>query len=506
MQSKKSIWLIILAVIALYGCAASSDLEATGKVLLQVSVAGDSSRFSTISPELDIEQYIIDFEMYNGSASEKESIVLTSGESEITLSVGNWTISIHAEDSEGVVLAETTIENIEVTKYEINEVYAILQPVSGTGSISITLDLINKPDNVTIDSVEYTLYKGISTPVEIDTGFIEYPYLLSMNCESGTDYRLVFEITTDADVIISEGAVHVFTGETTIDTIVLPAGDFIVNEINTDPPEVTERLVFIHHSCGNNWLDTGNGNLGNTLGENNYYVRDTYYGWDALYNTDIGSHTDTDSWYYWFLDESTEAVEITSMYGTTTLETQDNGIPRRDNIMDSLYSTDNKHASYTPITDPVGENDIIMFKSCYPLSEVGASIDDEKAIYNDLLDYFVQRQDKLFILVTPPGETEVSSYLLTKELCQWLVDEETGWLSGYAHNNVGVFDFYCVLSEIDSHHTVENGEIIYTYSPDYDGTSPYHEGDDHPNSTGNQKSTDEFVPLLNYYYNRWKNN
>jgi len=42
------------------------------------------------------------------------------------------------------------------------------------------------------------------------------------------------------------------------------------------------------------------------------------------------------------------------------------------------------------------------------------------------------------------------------------------------------------------------------YAGDYDGASPYHNGDNHPNSTGNQKATAEFIPLLNGCYNRWQ--
>ncbi len=269
-----------------------------------------------------------------------------------------------------------------------------------------------------------------------------------------------------------------------------PANDNPDSEavINITAPDSIEQLIFVHHSCGNNWLGTGNGNLGDSLAANNYYVRDTYYGWDAVLNTDIGSSTDTDDWLTWFCDSTV----------------QSNGETRSGNIMSSLYETDNQNASYTVLSNPGGENDIIMFKSCYPCSEVGLSIDDEKAIYIQLLDYFVLHQDKLFILVTPPGETVVSSYLLTRELCEWLVDEENGWLKDYTGNNVGVFDFYCVLSEENSHHTIENGSIIYEYASDYDGTSPYHDYDNHPNSDGNQKSTDEFIPLLNYYRNRWR--
>jgi hypothetical protein len=244
----------------------------------------------------------------------------------------------------------------------------------------------------------------------------------------------------------------------------------------------------VHHSCGNNWLDTGNGNLGDTLGANNYYVRDTYYGWDAPYNPDIGDRTDTADWPTWFVDTAI----------------QGNGVARRDNIMGALYATNNQHAGYTAIDDPGGENEIVMFKSCYPCSEVDGSIADEQAVYDSLLPYFASRTDKLFILVTPPGETVVSSWSLTQQLCDWLCDESGGWLAGYPYRNVAVFDFYTVLSETDAHHRVYEGDIQHYPSPSADGTSPYHNGDNHPNAAGNQKATDEFVPLLNCFYHRWR--
>ncbi len=259
-------------------------------------------------------------------------------------------------------------------------------------------------------------------------------------------------------------------------------------QVDTSPPADPVRLVFVHHSCGNNWLDTGNGNLGDTLGANNYYVRDTYYGWDAPYNPDIGDRTDTADWPTWFVDTAI----------------QGNGVARRDNIMGALYATNNQHAGYTAIDDPGGENEIVMFKSCYPCSEVDGSIADEQAVYDSLLPYFASRTDKLFILVTPPGETVVSSWSLTQQLCDWLCDESGGWLAGYPYRNVAVFDFYTVLSETDAHHRVYEGDIQHYPSPSADGTSPYHNGDNHPNAAGNQKATDEFVPLLNCFYHRWR--
>jgi hypothetical protein len=51
-------------------------------------------------------------------------------------------------------------------------------------------------------------------------------------------------------------------------------------EVNAsvNPPEEPVRLIFIHHSCGSNWLSDSNGGLGIALRDNNYFVSDTNYG------------------------------------------------------------------------------------------------------------------------------------------------------------------------------------------------------------------------------------
>jgi len=114
---------------------------------------------------------------------------------------------------------------------------------------------------------------------------------------------------------------------------------------NPNPPASPVKLVFIHHSVGDDWLSTGIGNLGNQLGANNYYVSDTYYDWGP---DDIGSYTDIGQWWDWFRGPN------------STTHTQ------------AVYNTTNRHADYTrPMADPCGENQIIMFKSCYPNSHLG---------------------------------------------------------------------------------------------------------------------------------------
>ncbi len=274
------------------------------------------------------------------------------------------------------------------------------------------------------------------------------------------------------------------TTDTTTDTTTHTGGiTGWTASLDVTKPASPVRLVFIHHSCGQNWLsDTDSsygGSLGDALNDNNYYVSDTSYGWNAEPGDNLGNNTNTADWPLWFNDTKMQYV-----YATASHSTWDGN----------------------DIAQPAGENEIVMFKSCYPLSEVGASIDDEKAVYSGLLTYFAAHQDKLFVLITPPGETEVSSSALTKGLCDWLVNRESGWLKDYAHKNVLVYDFYCTLSETGSHHTVTAGAETHVWDASYDGMSPYHSisANDHPDATGNNKATADFIPLLNAAYNYWK--
>src|SRR5665647_452463 len=49
--------------------------------------------------------------------------------------------------------------------------------------------------------------------------------------------------------------------------------------LNANPPGTPVRLVFIHHSVGEDWLDDSKGGLAKALKDNNYFVSDTNYGW-----------------------------------------------------------------------------------------------------------------------------------------------------------------------------------------------------------------------------------
>lgn len=272
------------------------------------------------------------------------------------------------------------------------------------------------------------------------------------------------------------------------------------------------RLVFVHESCGQNWLDTSNGGLGDALSRNRYYVRDTDAPWSAPENSGIGAMTDIGRWFTWFAD--------------TTI--QDNGKERRTNILNALYTTDSRFASYntTSCPDPGGENQVVLLQSGYFNSNVkeengtspsdfyGRSCNSEahtlancKALYNEILRYMKTREDKLFVMITAPpllpDYTTPAQAANAWALNQWLV---TQWLAdaNWENRNVYVFDFYNLMTHEENHHRVTGSTIQYvtSYGDSYAG--PYCQGgDNHPTPAGNRKATDEFVLLLNAYYNRW---
>lgn len=270
------------------------------------------------------------------------------------------------------------------------------------------------------------------------------------------------------------------------------------------PPGEVVKLIFIHHSCGENWLADDDGGLGPALRDNNYFVSDTNYGWGP---EAIGDRTDLTDWPEWFRS------------------------PNSDIYLAALYTEHGDNSfrySRRADPDPGRENEVILFKSCFPNSNLegspndapapgeGMTVGGAKAIYNDLLDYFDTRQDKLFVAITAPPVTEGDSSAPpanARAFNTWLVND---WLADYPYSNVAVFDFYNVLTsnggnpntndlgrEGGNHHRWWHGAVQHVQSIDSD-LSAYPSGDSHPSQAGNRKATAEFVPLLNLFYHRWR--
>jgi len=268
--------------------------------------------------------------------------------------------------------------------------------------------------------------------------------------------------------------------------LALPLGAS-AQDFDPNPPAEPVKLIFIHHSCGENWLADDHGNLGRTLGENNYFVSDTNYGWGP---DSIGDRTDITNWPEWFTG------------------------PDSGRYLEALYTESGQNSWYTRnLPDPGGENQIVMFKSCYPNSNLEGnpndlpsreddwlSVGNAKAIYNELLGYFATRPDKLFIVITAPPVQDPTFAANARAFNTWLVTE---WLRGYDEGNVTVFDFYNVLTGPDSHHRFQGSYIEHSWG--VGGTLYYPDnGDDHPSPAGNRKAAEEFVPLLNVYYHQWQ--
>jgi len=271
--------------------------------------------------------------------------------------------------------------------------------------------------------------------------------------------------------------------------------------LDTNPPAQPVKLIFIHHSTGGNWLADPNGDqpyggLGRALMENNYFVSATNYGWGP---DGIGDRTDIPNWPEWFTGPNSGAI-LSALYKESGQNIGDFGAWSR-----------------LP-ADPGGENQIIMFKSCFPNSDLYGSpfepplpepndeytIENAKAVYNTILTYFATRQDKLFIIITAPplmqGETSPERAVNAREFNYWLVND---WLRDYPYNNVAVFDYFNVLTGEHNHHWW-NGQQIESVQATDNNYAAYPSGDSHPSTAGQQKATAEFVPLLNVFYNRWK--
>jgi hypothetical protein len=275
-----------------------------------------------------------------------------------------------------------------------------------------------------------------------------------------------------------------------------------------DPPASAVKLIFIHHSTGGNWLADPNtdqpyGGLGAALMNNNYFASATNYGWGP---DGIGDSTDIPDWPEWFTGANSATI-LAALYGENNQNVGDFG-------------------SWSRLAaDPGGENEIVMFKSCFPNSDLYGEPDDPpasevsdqytvsnaKAVYNNLLTYFQSRQDKLFVVITAPPQNQndyASDYQTPEHRAanarafnNWLIND---WLSGYAYNNVAVFDYFNVLTGADNHHRWYNGAVQHVTATNFNFPAyPSGEWDSHPNTTGQMKATTEFVPLLNYYYNRF---
>jgi len=146
------------------------------------------------------------------------------------------------------------------------------------------------------------------------------------------------------------------------------------------------------------------------------------------------------------------------------------------------------------------------------------AVSNIKGLYRDLLDYFVSRPDKLFVLITTPPshnqavDAETAAKLRSINL--WLVRE---LLKDYPYSNVAVFDYHNILTSnggdpyhndfgaaSGSHHRYRDGMIEHIVGDSDFLAYPSEGPDNHPTMAGHQKATGEFPPLLNIFVHCWQ--
>jgi len=263
-----------------------------------------------------------------------------------------------------------------------------------------------------------------------------------------------------------------------------------------------DDLLFIHHSCGHNWL---NHSLYNALLAKAYIdeCNDITYGTrmapDAGRPTSLGNtpgdHTNMNHWILWFNDY----LDGMKSYGCA------DGV-NRIIMFKSCYSISNISRDGTEPGNPFSsEQTLVNFKAVYRHPDgPGHTYSHNGYTYRPLEDVFAENPDTLFVPVTAPPRhyapadaTNDEEAYRAREFNNWLKNE---WLPSYnaAHprlNNVAVFDWFHVLAYPDDHPSHPN-----RLKAEYGGDG----GDSHPNKTANRDSTQVFASNPdNFIDNAW---
>lgn len=230
----------------------------------------------------------------------------------------------------------------------------------------------------------------------------------------------------------------------------------------------SKSMVFLHHSVGYGILH--HGGLIDSLRSLGITVK------SATYGDDIGNETDICDW-----------------------------LPKFQNDMDRILKF-KAHPNIFYTDDRT--NDIVMFKSCFPNSDLAGdgsepgdplnsarTIANYKALFNRLQNEIKQYKDKLFIYLTAPPlvpeATSPDNARRARKFNRWLISEflpqyrkETG------ADNFIIFDLFDVLADEDNYLKKE-----------------YRQGrsaDSHPNALANKVVAQKFMEFFQPIWERWQ--
>jgi hypothetical protein len=230
------------------------------------------------------------------------------------------------------------------------------------------------------------------------------------------------------------------------------------------------RLIFLHHSVGEGLLYGGG--LSDSLRAMGIFVK------GATYGDEIGENTDMCHW-----------------------------LPKFQNDMDKIIRFKiHPNRYYGDETT----NDIIMFKSCFPNSDItGDGVDagdpysrertlaNYRAVFNELKNIIAGNKDKLFIYLTAPPlvrqQTSPANAAKAREFNNWLVREfQFHYRQSTGLTNFAVFDLFDVLAD-------SAGFLKSEYQVNIPG-------DSHPNSKANQTAVRKFMEFFGPLWEKWQKN
>lgn len=230
----------------------------------------------------------------------------------------------------------------------------------------------------------------------------------------------------------------------------------------------TTRMIFLHHSVGRGLLERGK--LREQLLNRGILVK------GATFGDELGEDTDMNFWPKKF---QTQMPQMLSFQAHP-----------------NLYRTDS-------VT-----NDIVMFKSCFPNSDIvsdGAepgdptvpvrTIANYKALFTQLKREFAKYPNTLFIYLTaPPLVPELTTPENAKRaraFNTWVANEfAAAYKQETGLNNFAVFDLFGVLA---------NSDNVLS-----EGYRQNIEGDSHPNTKGSRAAVEAFLRVFDPLWENWK--
>ncbi|HEX9934550.1 MAG TPA: FlgD immunoglobulin-like domain containing protein [bacterium] len=261
------------------------------------------------------------------------------------------------------------------------------------------------------------------------------------------------------------------------------------------PAAEINDLIFIHHSCGQNWLDSG---LHDALLAKGYIDERNDITYGVIVPADpgrpaslgdvAGENTNMNHWILWFNDYmgSVKQFECTNGYNRIVM-------------FKSCYPTSDIWDDGTEPGDPFSEDQTLAnYKAVYRHPEAaGRKYMRDEVEYVPLEDVFSKHPEILFIPVTSPplryDATDDANAHRARLFANWLKND---WLSSYnkAHpalKNVAVYDWFNFLANADNASIGPNRlKEAYCGTPDEES---------HPNSTANAASTVAFATGANNF-------